>query len=175
MDYEEEMLKLYFNENNISNYKKYKLLNSNPFDLNYIIWEKQTINNNKTFAITLKKKNIIDVDTPIQEIAIHEQNSVGKFLYNNVSCTTCSINDDINKVRLQNRLVLMKGFYPNEKVFLKRLQDYKIPFVTGICNKQKSYYLYVLREYKKMLEELDNCELINFKHDEQYLLILKTK
>lgn len=175
MYYDEEMLKLYFEEKHIPEWKRKQLLENNPFDENYVIWEKQTKNNNKTFAIILKRKGLINESIPIQEITIHEDNNVGSYLHNNVIYTTCSISDDINHVKLKKQLVLMKGFYPNEKQFLKKLQNYDIPFITGICTKQVGYYLHVLNEYKKIIKELKNCELINEQNDDQHISILKTK
>ena len=175
MYYDVEMLKLYFDEKHFPEWKKNQLMETNPFNEQYIIWEKQTKNNNKTFAIILKKLGIIDENIPIQEISVHEENTVGAYLHNDVSCTTCSINSDINKVKLQHKLVLMKGFYHHEDIFLNKLQNYGIPFVTGICSKSRGYYLHILNEYKKMLNDLSNCELITKQNCDQSIAILKTK
>ena len=174
-DYDCEMLRLYFDENHFPEWKRKKLLESNPFDKNYIIWEKQTKNNNKTFAIILKKMNIVNENIPIQEITVHKDNSVGMFLNNEIVYIPCSITSDINKIKLQNKLVIMKGFYHNENIFLKKLQHKSIPFITGICSKQHGYYLHVLNEYKKMLKDLKNCELITEQNNDQYISIIKTK
>lgn len=174
-DYDCEMLRLYFDEKHFSEWKKEQLLESNPFNENYIIWEKQTQNNNKTFAIILKRMGMIHENTPIQEITVHKDNSVGIYLNNNISYIPCSINSDINKLKLQKKLVLMKGFYHNEKAFLKKLQSMNIPFITGICTKQRGYYLHILNEYQKMIKEIKNCELINKQNNNQYISIIKTK
>lgn len=175
MYYDEEMLKLYFDEKHFPEWKKQELLETNPFNEQYVIWEKQTQNNNKTFAITLKKLGIIDENIPIQEITVHKDNNVGSYLHNDITYTTCSIDDDINKIKLQNKLVLMKGFYHNELKFLKKLQYFKIPFVTGICSKKRGYYLHVLNEYQKMLKELNEYEIINEQNCDQYISIIKKK
>lgn len=174
-DYDCEMLRLYFEEKHFPKWKINELLEQNPFNKDYVIWEKQTLNNNKTFAITLKRNKIINSDTQIQEIAVHEDNSVGIHLSNNVMCTPCSITSDINKVRLFNKLVLVKGIYPNERSFFKKLDKNKIPFITGICTKQYGYYLHILNEYKKMINELKNCELITEQENDQFISIVKTK
>ena len=169
------MLRLYFNEKHLPEWKQQQLLDDNPFNENFVIWEKQTQNNNKTFAITLKKNNIINVDDAIQEIGVHQDNSVGTYLHNNVLFTPCSITSDINKVRLFNKIVLVKGFYPNEQKFLKKLSKYNIPFITGICTKQHGYYLHVLNEYKKLLNQIKDCEIITEQNCDQYISIIKTK
>ena len=174
-DYDAEMLKLYFEEKHYSKEKKQQLLETNPFNENYIIWEKQTQNNNKTFSIILKRKGLIKERTPIQEITVHKKNGVGNYLQNNIIYTTCSISEDINKIKLSNRLILMKGFYHNEYNFLKKLEYHNIPFITGICSKQRGYYLHILNEYQKMLKEFKNCELITEQNCDQYISILKTK
>lgn len=174
-DYDCEMLRLYFEEKHFPKWKRKELLEQNPFNNNFTLWEKQTLNNNKVFASTLRRKKLISADTTIQEIAVHEDNSVGIYLNNNVICTTCSITSDINKIRLLNKLVLIKGTYPNENNFLKKLNKHKIPFIIGICTKQYGYYLHILNEYQKIIKELQNCELITEQDNDQYISIIKTK
>lgn len=175
MYYDVEMLKLYFDEKHFPEWKIEKLLDENPFNENYIIWEKQTRNNNKTFAITLKRKNMIDENVPIQEITVHKDNCVGAYLSNDVNYINCSIDNNINNLKLQKKLVLMKGFYHDEDKFLKKLQNINIPIITGICTKQYGYYLHVLNEYKKIIKDLDKYELITEENCDQNIAIIKTK
>ena len=175
MDYNAEMLKLYFREKNFSKEKIRELLETNPFDVNYAIWEKQVINNNKTFAIKLKRENMINQKVPIQEIAIHKNNIISKYLTNDVIISECSLSDNLNDIKLKNRLILLNGCYYNEYDFLKKLQKKSIPFITGICSKNYSYYNYVLYMYKNILKYLKNCELLTCENGEQHILILKTK
>lgn len=175
MDYNEEMLRLYFFENNFSKEKIDYLLENNPFDVNFVIWEKQTKNNNKTFAINLKRKDFIKQGSLIQEISIHNDNNVGQYLHNNIIYTPCSLRNNINNIKLNNRLVLFNGFYKNELKFLKKLEYLSNPYITGICTKKKHFYEFVLNQYKSFLEELQSAELFDEKNEDQYILTLKSK
>lgn len=175
MDYNAEMLRLYFKENNYSKEKIQYLLEHNPFDLNYTNWEKQKIEENKMFATYLKRKCILKKDTNIQEISNHVDNVVGKYLYNEIMYTPCPIGNDINNIRLNNRFILFKGFYKNEINFLKKLEYLSNPYVTGICTRNYNYYEFVLKNYKCFLEKLNKSELIQEENDKGLLLMLKSK
>ena len=175
MDYNEEMLRLYFYENRFTKAQVQELLEKNPFDKNFCFWEEQKLYNNKSFAINIKKNGLINKNTTIQEIAVHENNSVGKYLQNDLIISPCSIKSDINKIKLQKRLVLFKGLYPNEYYFLKKLLNNSTPFITGICTKDNNYYSYVLSKYKEMLESLKKCELLEYQNLNNQILIFKNK
>lgn len=174
-DYNAEMLKLYFEEKNFTSDQINKLLEDNPFDSNFIEWENRILNENKLFANTIKKKNLIENDIPIQEITVHQDNNIGSYLHNNVSYTQCSINESITNVRLQNKLILIKGFYPYEVKLFERAQKYNIPFITGVCTKEPIYYHQILDEYIKMRDYLKNCQLIADRNKDQRVIILRTK
>lgn len=175
MDYNAEMLKLYFKEMNFDRNKINQLLNENPFDRNYCIWERQTLNNNKTLAIEIKKRHLIEPNTRIQEIVNHESNNISQFLQNDSEYTICPIDGDLNKVKLRNNLILFKGYFPNQYVFLKRINQYRIPFITGTCTKNHDFYKYMLNFYKRVLEDINELELIETTNCNQKLCILKTK
>ncbi len=172
MYYDVEMLKLYFKENNFTREKINRLLDENPFNEDYIKWEKQTRNNNKTLAIELKKNKIIKQGIQIQEITNHEYNNIGMYLNNDVKYTICN-NDYIGNIKLEKNLILIKGYYDDEYSFLKKIEESKKTFVAGICTKNYSYYEYVLRRYQSMLKYLKDCELFSNTNDNQYISILK--
>ena len=175
MYYNEEMLRLYFKEKRFTKEQIQELLEKNPFDENFSIWESQTINNNRLFANTIKKEGLIKRSTPIQEIAVHKDNSAGKYLQNDLIITPCSIREDINKIKLQKRLILLKGLYPNEYYFLKKLLYNSTPFIVGICTKDNDYYSYVLSKYIEMNKSLKNCELLEYQDSSNQILVFKNK
>lgn len=162
MDYNEEMLRLYFKEKGYSKEEIDFKLNTNPFDRDFSIWEKQTINNSKTFSINLKNKHLITPKTSIQEITIDKNISIGRFLENSIEYSICSINNNINKIKSRNKLVLIKGIYPGQSTFLKNLSNYNVPFITGICSKDINYYERAKKIYKSISKEIKDAEFFEY-------------
>ncbi len=176
MDYDVEMLKLYFEENNFTENEKKFLLNKNPFDENYSSWEKQSKRDNRIFAHILKKETIIPKNTKIQEISIHKDNSVGKYLQNNeVYHNICSIDDNLNKILLTKNLLLIKGFFHNEKYLLQKSYNLGIPFIAGICSTNNDYYTRMKNFYVNILNEIKDASIIEKQNHNQKIIILNSQ
>ena len=82
MDYDVEMLRLYFKEKNYSKEKINELLDSNPFNKEYMEWIKSRNLTGKDLARVIIKNHLINKDTNIQEITSHENDRVSKYLFN---------------------------------------------------------------------------------------------
>lgn len=82
MDYDVEMLKLYFKEKNYSEEKINELLDSNPFNKEYMEWIKNRNLTGKDLARVIIKNHLINKDTNLQEITSHENDRVSKYLFN---------------------------------------------------------------------------------------------
>ena len=175
MDYISQMLRLYFYEKGYTKEEIKQLLENNPFDENFVKWELKKKKENIIFAKCLKNKHLITTTTPIQEIVMHKDNSVGYYLENDIYYTECFIKD-INKAKLYaNRVILLKGYYPNEFDLIKRLCNNSREFITGICTNDEDYRLFVLSNYRKMLSELKNCRLVRCERDYQNVVMLTNK
>lgn len=175
MDYTEEMLRLYFKEMNYSKEKIDSLLNSNPFNRDYVIWEKQKLNNIKTFGIQLKRNNFIRQNDEIQEISIHENNLVSKYLYNDCEFTKCSINDNINGIRTYKKLVLVHGYYNGLSDFIIKLNNRKTPFITGISTKNSDYYNFFRKKIFDLKKEINSTSIYEVSENNVKTLILRSK
>ena len=168
MDYDVQMLKLYFKEKNFSLEEIESLLNDNPFNKDYVIWLNQSNSNGKTLAFELK--NLIQRNTNIQEFVTHNNDSIGKYLANNVNI---SLYQDSVKV-LPSHLVLMRGKNEKQSSLIKRLSNNNIPFVIGECTKDKLYYEYIRNYYIKLKKEF-NCSFIETNNYNQNMCIIKSK
>lgn len=170
MDYDVEMLKLYFKEKNFTKEQIDKLLADNPFDKEYVKWEQQVKHNNKTLIQTIKKMNLINSNCPIQEITNHEDNCLSNFLIN-----PCEIKVLTNNIRLSNKLLLMKGFIPNQKVILRKADNNNIPFIVGTCSKEIEYYNKMKLFYEELSNEIKNSKLIEKDNYNQKICLLIKK
>lgn len=175
MNYDEEMLRLYFKENNFSPEEIEEALNTNPFDVNYVIWEKQKMNNNKSFSILLKQNHFISPETKIQEINIHKKNLISNYLNNEREYSLCSSNENINKIKTKDKTIIIHGLYEGESYFLKKLNKYNVPFITGISTKNTEYFKKVKNEYLSFLKYLKNCLVFENEYNDVKSFILKSK
>ena len=175
MDYDVEMLKLYFKEMGYTKEEIDHLLNTNPFNYKYMNWENQKQRDNKTLACILKEKGIVKRNEIIQEISIHCDNSIGRYLSNNVNQHICSINDNISKIKLTKGTIFIKDLYKDENYFLKKLSLQKTPFILGICTKNNDYYKKVKDFYKNLSNELKLYILEERTNYNQNICIVKTK
>lgn len=175
MDYDVKMLKLYFEEMNYSNEEIENLLNTNPFNNDYQLWLNRRNNNAKTLAICLTKNSLININNNIQEILIHEKDSISKHLRNEKIYSTYSSSYDINKVRLSScDIVLIRGNGKNQEKFLHNLCKWNKKFIIGECTKDTNYYEKTIRYYKKLRNELsDYCKLYEFQNYNQKICVLK--
>lgn len=172
MDYDVEMLKLYFKEKNFTKEQINKLLEENPFNLDYIIWEQQIQNNNRALIQMIKKLNLINQDCQIQEITNHKDNSLSKFLSNPSEIKISSIDDFSSSIRISNKLLLMKGFIPNQRIILKKADTHSIPFVVGVCSKDTDFYTRMKLFYQELTKEIKFAKLIERENNGQKICIL---
>ncbi|MBE6159731.1 MAG: hypothetical protein E7157_01640 [Lactobacillales bacterium] len=168
MDYDVEMLKLYFKEKNYTKEQIETLLENNPFNKDYVEWEQQVKYNNKTLIQTIKKLNLIG-NSPIQEITNHEDNCLSKFLSNQ-----CEVKISNGNIRLSNKLILMKGFIPNQKVILRKAYSNNIPFIVGTCSKELEYYRKMKSFYEEISSEIKSSKIIETEsHNQKVCLFIK--
>ena len=172
MDYDVEMLKLYFKEKNFTKEQIDKLLDENPFNLDYIMWEKQNQNNNKTLIHMIKKICLFDSNSPIQEIVNHENNSLSKFLSNPCEIKISPIGDNNSNIKIGNKLLLMKGFIPNQRIILKKADNYNIPFIVGVCSKDTNFYNRMKLFYQELMKEIKFSKIIEREYNDQKICIL---
>lgn len=173
MDYDIEMLKLYFYEYGFTKEEIEKILNENPFDKYYTRWEAKKQKENKLFADTLKRNKLININTKIQEIAIHENNMVSKFLNNDVEYSSCHFDENINKVTFRNKLVLIKDTFKGEDIFLKKLSLKKIPFIVGICSDNYQYYHQSLEFLNNLKNSIKGLRFIEIKEKNSNICLVK--
>ena len=160
MNYDVEMLKLYFKQMNYSQDTINELLNSNPFNEEYALWEKQINRDNRCFASELKNNHLININDNIEEIVVHKNNSITNFLENNSIVIERSINSSIKNVKIDNRkLILISNIFKDEGELLKYINSRQIPFIAGTCTIDIDYYKYALNFYKKILEQLKNVSI----------------
>ena len=169
MDYDVEMLKLYFKEKNFTKEQIDELLADNPFDREYVRWEQQVKYNNKALIQIIKKLNLIG-NYPIQEITNHKDNCLSSFLIND-----CEVKTPNNNIKLTNKLLLIKGFIPNQKAILKRADNNNIPFIAGTCSKELDYYYKMKSLYEELSNEIKNSKLIETESYKQKICLLIKK
>ena len=172
LDYNAEMLRQYFKEQDFSKEKIYHLLENNPFDRNYVIWEKQTINNNRKFANFLKTRKMITEQDFICEIGNHEDNSVTMYLVNPKEYHVCPDNGKINFN--YNNILLIKDLLHGEDKLLKRLDLKRVPTIMGVCTKNERYYQRCKSFYEELVKEYGLIKIID-ETTKQKIYIARTK
>lgn len=176
MDYHNEMLKLYFEEKNFSTEKIKRVLEENPYDGYYNNWEQQITNNNRTFVEVIRRNGGLKRSGIVQEIGVHKNNSVAKYLTENVYFTQLSAYDNLTSIKTApGRLVIFKGIYRSELEFLKRLERTNTPYITGICATEKTFFDRALDTYEMLQSELKDTKLIQEEKKSQKILILRYK
>ena len=175
MDYNTEMLRLYFDEKNYSEERIKYMLEHNPYDSYFSYWESETKRNNKIFADCIRRNGLIKRDIQVQEIGVHEKNGVSKYITDNIFFTPVSIKDSISSIRLSGRFVLFKGIYKDELTLLSRLEKNSIPYITGICTHDTKYFIKILYLYQEYLKELSNSKMVHLELADKKVLLLKSK
>lgn len=155
MDYDVEMLRTYFKEKNYPKEKINELLNSNPFDINYINWLKEREFTGKKLARELIKNYLIHSNDKLQELTTHENDTVSKYLS--------------NKYIISSSKKTLK-FMPGYKIFVRGkvanktniliCDKYNIPFILGECTKDLNYFRKIKEYYIELSKQLKNVELI---------------
>nr|MBP3259050.1 hypothetical protein [Bacilli bacterium] len=136
IDYDVAMLRQFFNERELSAGKINYILNKNPFDLDYVIWEKQTINNNFTFSKHVKC--LIGEDESICEITNHKDNRITSVMSNPSEYRICT---ESGKIYLNfDSVLLFKGIANGEDLILRNIDFRRADIVMGVCTKNPHYY-----------------------------------
>ena len=173
MDYDVELLKLYFRENDFNQADKQNLLDSNPFNRDYVIWENKTKRKNKLIADVLKKNKLITSDTKIQEIVVHENNDVGRFLSNDIEYSICHSDENINKIKPRNKLILIHDIFKGQEFFLEKLSLKKIPFIVGVCDDNYTYYKKSIRFLNNLKNNIKGLQLFKKEENNIHICIAK--
>ena len=167
MDYDVEMLKLYFKEKNYSKEKINELLNSNPFDKEYMEWLKSRNLTGKDLARVIIKNHLINKDTNLQEITSHENDRVSKYLFN--KSITSIITQSIRF--MPGYTIFMRG----KSNVLKSCINHNIPFIAGECTYDKTYYEKIKEYYLNLSEQLKNCEFIEDESNYKNTCIIRSR
>ena len=171
LDYNATMLEEYFNERELSKGKRNYLLSRNPFDRDFIKWERNVINDNKTFAYTLKWNNMIPEDEMICEVGNHENNSVSKYMSNRSKYMVCGE----GKLYLNRGIItLIKGLVSGERDVIEHIDLEKTPIIMGVCTRNPHYYERCKKFFEKQTEGLDFQKIIN-EDGNQKIYIAKNK
>ena len=173
MNYDQEMLKLYFKEKGYTKEQINELLDTNPFDERYAKWEKIKQNDNKTMSIILKRNYIIPENRILQEILVHPQNCVSKYLTDDSILKVCSSEESIKNVRVSRDLLLISGLFEDEEKFLHFLitKDYK--FVACMCTREMDLYERYYNMLRRVSKRLRYDEVMEFEICNQNLCLLK--
>ena len=167
MDYDVEMLKLYFKEKNYSEEKINELLDSNPFDKKYMEWLKNRNLTGKDLARVIIKKHLINKDTNLQEITSHENDRVSKYLFN--KSITSIITQSIRF--MPGYTIFMRG----KSYVLKSFINHNIPFIAGECTYDKTYYEKIKKYYLNLSKQLKNCEFIEDESNYKNTCIIRSR
>lgn len=167
MDYDVEMLRLYFKEKNYSKEKINELLDSNPFNKEYMEWIKSRNLTGKDLARVIIKNHLINKDTNLQEITSHENDRVSKYLFN--KSITSIITQSIRF--MPGYTIFMRG----KSNILKSCIKHNIPFIAGECTYDKKYYEKVREYYLNLSEQFKNCEFIEDESNYRNTCIIRSR
>ena len=171
-DYNAKMLSKFFKEKGLSNGKVEYILNRNPFNEEFIIWEKQVINNNRKIAYIIKRNNLISEDKAITEFATHPDDSAAKYISNRNKVVLSS---EASKIHLNyNSVILIKDLIYGEKDIIRNLDLRRTSVVMGVCTKNPHYYERCRKFYEEVTKDI-NVEKIEDTTTPQKLYIVKTK
>lgn len=171
MDYDVEMLKLYFKEKNYSDEKINELLDSNPFDKEYMEWLKSRNLTGKDLARVIIKNHLINKDTNLQEITSHENDRVSKYLFN--KSITSIITQSIRF--MPGYTIFMRGIIKNQSNILLSCSKYDIQFLAGECTYDKTYYEKIKEYYLNLSKQLKNCEFIEDESNYRNTCIIRSR
>lgn len=171
MDYDVEMLRLYFKEKNYSEEKINELLNSNPFNEEYMSWLRNRNLTGKDLAKEIIKNHLINKDTNLQEVTSHENDRVSKYLFN--KSATSIVTQSIRF--MPGYTIFMRGKIKNQSKILKLCIKYNIPFIAGECTKNKEYYNRIREYYLNLSEQLKNCEFIEDESNYRNACIIRSR
>ena len=172
-DYNCDMLKLYFKENNFNKKQIQELLNNNPFGENFCNWEKNYLLQNKIIATELKKNRLINSNNKIQEITINKDCSIGKHLYNDVEYKEIDINNNLSNIKSYGKLVLIRSQFKGEVKFLRDLGSKNIPFIKATCTDDYDRYNELIELYKYLKKYIEDLKLIIKEQNELKICIIK--
>ena len=139
IDYNAAMLRLFFREKKFSKDEIKRRLECNPFDGDFLEWEKNNIYNNRTFAVTIKKYGLLKSNTKVREVVVHENENVIKSLFNDNQYCIVNPNKPLHADFSSGRLIIIKGIYDEEEIFLKKLMLFQIPFIVGTTSSLPSF------------------------------------
>lgn len=171
-DYNDAMLGLYFKEKSVSLNARKRLLESNPFDANYVEWERNTMYNNRTFAVLMKKYGLVDYSDRITEVLVHTKNSSTKG-FPDVFYSLCGANDKLSVDIRSGRVIVIKGLYRGEEECLRKLKFYRYPFIVGDTNTGRYY-----DEERETFGEIANnlgLSIIEEKNSKNNTILLKSR
>ena len=170
MDYDVDMLRLYFKENNFTKEQIDYLLDINPFNREYLEWLKNRNITAKSLAIELTKRSLIHSNTCIQELTFNEDDKICKYLSNKaiISVTKKAIKF------MPGYTILMRGSFNKQKKLITSFDEFNIPFIAGECTKNLEYYEKIKKYYTDIKEQLKNCELIESHYDDKNTCIIRS-
>jgi len=174
MDYDIEMLYLYFKELGYDEERITELLEDNPFGHDYMFWEKQKHFDNRKFANTIKKLKLVNYNDKLCEICVSPKSSVTSSFLNEKVYIEHSVKKSLDVYVPSDSKVIINGLYINQNFFLKRINNIGIPFIVGISTIDVDYFDECYKAYEEMYEEL-NCNKYVDSYGEQKIYMLFSK
>ena len=170
VDYDAAMLRQFFKERELSKGKINYILNGNPFGKEYVIWEKQTINNNLTFSKHVKC--LVEEDELICEVTNHEGNRITSVMSNP---SEYRIITETGKVYLNfDSCLLFKGIANGEDRILKNIDLRRADIIIGVCTKNPHYYERCKEFYENITDGYHMFKIIK-ENDKQKIYIASTR
>ena len=159
MDYNVEMLHLYFKEMGYTPDEINDLLESNPFGYNFIRWERSKYYDNKVFSSTIKKYKLVHNNDRLYEICVSRDSTVSGSFINDKVYRQVGANESLGGYMPYNYKVIMNGLYINADFFIKKLKYKDIDFIVGVSTSNLDYYNKARKFYEELYYEL-GCKKI---------------
>lgn len=170
IDYDVAMLRQFFSERDLSNGKINYILNTNPFGKEYVIWEKQTINNNFTFSKHVKC--LVEEDELICEVTNHKDNRVTAVMSNP---SEYRISTESGKIYLNfDSVLLFKGIVNGEDRILRNIDFRRADIIMGVCTKNPHYYERCKEFYEKITKGYHMFKIVK-ENDKQKIYIASNR
>lgn len=153
------MLRIYFKEKGYSPYQIRNILNSNPFNIFYLKWEKEHLYSNKILAKYLFLNKYINKSDKLFEFAFNEKNSISMYLGNEKVLAKSSINyrPDVHIPKTHTTIISQP--IPDIEKIVEGLYRSDNKFIVSACTKNDELFKKKLDILLKLSNEFKNTEL----------------
>ena len=161
-DYYVKMLRIYFNDNNITGKKKYSLLDNNPFDGNFTKWEENYIKGNKLIAEAIKNNNLIKNIYFVDELTGNDDESISKYL---------GLENNYGYSKTPKLTIVHDNLRGNTSYLPNIIKD-KPHFILGIATKDFKAYQARVNYYDKIIKNNKSIKIIESYRDDNNICII---